>query len=55
MATLNATGISNWARPHWDSQHEVSQGCTNFTFKALNHGGKMRMKGVGKNEKSIHN
>jgi hypothetical protein len=55
MATLNATGISNWARANWNSQHEVSQDCTNFTSKALNYGGKMRMKGVGKNEKSIHN
>ncbi|MFE1943150.1 hypothetical protein [Streptomyces massasporeus] len=31
MATLNATGISNWARAHWNSQHEISQDCTNFT------------------------
>ncbi|MGW7510132.1 amidase domain-containing protein [Streptomyces massasporeus] len=55
MATLNATGISNWARAHWNSQHEISQDCTNFTSKALNYGGKMRMKGAGKKEKSIHN
>lgn len=55
MATLNASGISNWAKSHWNSPSDFSQDCTNFTSKALHYGGKMRMKGYLQGEKSIHN
>jgi cell wall-associated NlpC family hydrolase len=54
-ATLNAAGISSWARAHWNSRHEFTQDCTNFTSKALYYGGGMRMKGKNGSRTSIHN
>ncbi|WEH17185.1 DNRLRE domain-containing protein [Streptomyces sp. VNUA24] len=54
-ASISRSGTANWAKKHWNDRHEYSQDCTNFVSKALYHGGGMRMKGVGKDNKSVHN
>jgi hypothetical protein len=52
LATIKADKTASWAKEHWNDASEFSQDCTNFVSKALNRGGGMRMKGIGKNKSS---
>ncbi|MFJ6700343.1 DNRLRE domain-containing protein [Streptomyces sp. NPDC091272] len=45
--SLNRSGAASWAKKHAKDKDEFGTDCTNFVSKALNRGGKMRMKSPG--------